>query len=232
MFVLLIINIICIFADNVNLIITDMNRERIFSEAYKDADGHFHLGKEINKFHTLPIKLTDSRARIPDYAYDGESVGLDLYAVSVEYIPEKDCFCYDTGVAVQLEDDEVGFIVPNSRNRNTEYYVPNTPGVVDPGYTNSIKVNYKNRVPRYISRLLNAFEDVFNKLGLLDFADKLSELNKAMQLPYNVEFDENGKAKTCIGQLVICKVRRKKLVVVDELAISKRMLNGHGSTIK
>ena len=99
-------------------------------------------------------------------------------------------------------------------------------------YTNSIKLNYKNRVPRYISRLLNALEDVFNKLGLLDFADKLSELNKAMQLPYNVEFDENGKAKTCIGQLVICKVRRKKLVVVDELAISKRMLNGHGSTIK
>lgn len=230
MFVLIVINIILIFANNVNLTITNM--DRIFREAYKDADGHFHLGEEINRFHTLPIKLTDSRARIPDYAYDGESVGLDLYAVSVEYIPEKDCFCYDTGIAVQLEDDEVGFIVPNSRNRNTEYYVPNTPGVVDPGYTNSIKVNYKNRVPRYISRFLNGLEDVFSKIHFFDYADRLTDLNKAMQLPYNVEFDEDGKAKTCIGQLVICKVRRKKLVVVDELAISKRMLNGHGSTIK
>lgn len=205
---------------------------RIFRDAFKDADGHFQLGEEINKYHALPIKLLDSRARIPEYAYNGESVGLDLYATSVEYLPEKDCFCYDTGIAIQLEEDEVGFVVPNSRNRNTEYYIPNSPGIIDPGYTNSIKFNYKNRVPRYISKLFHFFEDVCNKLGMYYYEKELGDLEKAMQLPYKVEFDENGKAKTCVGQLIICKVNRKKLVVVDELAIGKRMLNGHGSTIK
>lgn len=170
----------------------------------------------------LKLKKTHPNAKIPTYAYEGESVGLDLTAVDYEYREDIDCFCYDTGIAIELADDEVGLVVPNSRNRKTDYYMPNTPGIIDPGFRGSITCNYKSRCPRYVTKFLHCLEDIFNKFNLYVYEDKIHEIDKRMSAPY--------QPGDVVGQLIIVKVQRKQLVEVDELTPSKRMDNSHGST--
>ena len=196
--------------------------KRIFKKGYSDANGNFVLEDEITVTETLKFKKTHPDAKIPSYAYDGESVGLDLTCVGYEYKEDIDCFCYDTGLAIELDDDDAAFVVPNSRNRKTDYYMPNTPGIVDPGFRGPITCNYKSRCPRYVTKFLHCLEDLFNKFNLYTYEDKIHEIDKRMNAPY--------KVGDVIGQLIIVKVQRKIPVEAEELTPSKRMSNSHGST--
>lgn len=150
---------------------------------------------------------------VPSYAYNGESVGLDLYARSVEYDKEIDAWIYKTGVHIALDKDEAGFVCPCSRNRKTDYYIPNTPGIVDPGFTGEVTVNYKNRTNKYILNILSKFMDAMNI--------NYSHLSM-FKPPYEI-----GE---CCGQLIIVPIVRKELEIVDKLPESYRGDKSHGST--
>ena len=114
---------------------------------------------------TLDIQLRHPNAKIPTKAHNTDN-GYDLYAVNVEYDEDIDCYVYHTGVSIKVP---VGYsldVIPKSRHRKTNCYMPNTPGDVDPGYTGEILVNYKPRVPRklvmYIDKLRIALNKVIN----------------------------------------------------------------------
>lgn len=194
--------------------------KEVFEDAYRNGEGEFVL--EDRKPTTLQIKKLDPNAVIPSYAYDGESVGLDLVATDCTYDEINDCYVYKTGLAINLQENEVGFVVPNSRNRKTNFYIPNSPGVVDPGYTGPITVNYKSRTNTIIYKVLDYFISNFSTAPYV--SELVSKLFYTTLAPYEVG--------DVIAQLIICPIIRKRIEVVNELPPSKRGTGAHGSTDK
>ena len=172
---------------------------------------------------TLDIQLRHPDAKIPTKAHNTDN-GYDLYAVSVEYDEDMDCYVYHTGISIKVP---VGYsldVIPKSRHRKTRCYMPNTPGDVDPGYTGEILVSYKPRVPRklvmYIDRLILAI----NKLVDINyyFNGFLEKLSKEVNPPYGA-----GEA---IAQCYLTPHPDIKFNVVDKLPETERGEGGHGST--
>lgn len=172
---------------------------------------------------TLDIQLRHPDAKVPTKAHNTDN-GYDLYAVSVEYDKEMDCYVYHTGVSIKVP---VGYsldVIPKSRHRKTNSYMPNTPGDVDPGYTGEILVNYKPRVPRklimYIDRLMLAINKLIDTSYYFD--NILEKLSKELNPPYGA-----GEA---IAQCYLTPHPDIKFNVVDKLPETERGEGGHGST--
>lgn len=173
---------------------------------------------------TLDIQLRHPDAKVPTKAHNTDN-GYDIYAVSVEYDEDMDCYVYYTGVSIKVP---VGYsldVIPKSRHRKTHCYMPNTPGDVDPGYTGEILVNYKPRVPRklimYIDRLILAINKLIDTSYYFD--NILEKLSKELNPPYGA-----GEA---IAQCYLTPHPDIKFNVVDKLPETERGEGGHGSTI-
>ena len=173
---------------------------------------------------TLDIQLRHPNAKIPTKAHNTDN-GYDLYAVSVEYDEDIDCYVYHTGVSIKVP---VGYsldVIPKSRHRKTNCYMPNTPGDVDPGYTGEILVNYKPRVPRKLVMYIDRLILVLDKLIAIKyhFIDNILEkLSKELNPPYGA-----GEA---IAQCYLTPHPDIKFNVVDKLPETERGEGGHGST--
>ena len=97
----------------------------------------------------MKIKL-DPGARMPTRAHDTDA-GLDLYAMEDKVIwPDfkvGDGAVFDTGVHIELPPGTFGKIESKS-GLNVKHGVVSHGGVVDEGYTGSIKVKLYNHGPR------------------------------------------------------------------------------------
>ena len=172
---------------------------------------------------TLDIQLRHPDAKIPTKAHNTDN-GYDLYAVSVEYDEDMDCYVYHTGVSIKVP---VGYsldVIPKSRHRKTNCYMPNTPGDVDPGYTGEILVNYKPRVPRKLVKIIDRLILAISKLIDLNyyFYNVLETLNKELNPPY--------RAGEAVAQCYLTPHPDIKFNVVDKLPETERGEGGHGST--
>lgn len=172
---------------------------------------------------TLDILLRHPNAKIPTKAHNTDN-GYDLYAVSVEYDEDMDCYVYHTGVSIKVP---VGYsldVIPKSRHRKTNCYMPNTPGDVDPGYTGEILVNYKPRISRKLLKFINRITLAINKL--IDtsyyYDNILEKLSKELNPPYGA-----GEA---VAQCYLTPHPDIKFNVVDKLPETERGEGGHGST--
>lgn len=173
---------------------------------------------------TLDILLRHPDAKVPTKAHNTDN-GYDLYAVSVEYDEDMDCYIYHTGVSIKVP---VGYsldVIPKSRHRKTNSYMPNTPGDVDPGYTGEILVNYKPRVPRKLIKYIDRLVLALNKLVDISYYynNILEKLNKELNPPYGA-----GEA---VAQCYLTPHPDIKFNVVDKLPETERGEGGHGSTI-
>lgn len=177
---------------------------------------------------TLDIVLRHPYAKIPTKAHKTDN-GYDLYAVSVEYDEDIDCYVYHTGVSIKVP---VGYsldVIPKSRHRKTHCYMPNTPGDVDPGYTGEILVSYKPRLPRVIRNIIDNIHkyfiscnvNIFGNEGITPLINGLS-LGEEHAYPYGV-----GEA---IAQCYLTPHPDIKFNVVDKLPETERGEGGHGST--
>jgi dUTP pyrophosphatase len=97
----------------------------------------------------LPIVRLDPDLPLPSYARAGDA-GLDLVArVDVELAPGGGRALVPTGVAIALPDGYAGFVLPRSglalRHGVT---VLNTPGLIDAGYRDELKVVLVNTDPQ------------------------------------------------------------------------------------
>ena len=92
----------------------------------------------------MKIKL-DPGAQMPTRAHSTDA-GLDLYAMDTQVVPAKESSIFDTGVHMKLPDGTTGFLKSKS-GLNVNYGITSE-GVIDVGYTGSIKVKLYNHSGR------------------------------------------------------------------------------------
>ena len=93
----------------------------------------------------MRIKL-DENAFMPTRAHTTDA-GLDLLSPVDAIIPAYDSVCIDTGVHIELPDNTVGMIKSKS-GLNVKYGITSE-GVIDVGYTGSIRVKLYNHSRSY-----------------------------------------------------------------------------------
>lgn len=88
----------------------------------------------------MKIKL-DPGAKMPTLAHDTDA-GYDLYAREAQIVSAKESAVFDTGVHIELPPNTVGFLKSKS-GLNVKHDLVGE-GVIDEGYTGSIKVKLYN----------------------------------------------------------------------------------------
>lgn len=88
----------------------------------------------------MKIKL-DAGATMPTRAYPTDA-GLDIYARETQIVPAKESTIFDTGVHIELPIGTVGMLKSKS-GLNVKHGITSE-GVIDVGYTGSIKVKLYN----------------------------------------------------------------------------------------
>jgi dUTP pyrophosphatase len=88
----------------------------------------------------MKIQL-DAGAIMPTRAYPTDA-GLDLYARETQIVPAKESAVFDTGVHIELPHGTTGFLKSKS-GLNVKYGIQSE-GVIDVGYTGSIRVKLYN----------------------------------------------------------------------------------------
>lgn len=168
----------------------------------------------------LDIVLRHPDAKVPTKAHNTDN-GYDLYAVSVEYDKEMDCYVYHTGISIKVP---VGYsldVIPKSRHRKTSCYMPNSPGDVDPGYTGEILVNYKPRLPKVVRDIIDKLLNIINfDYNTFNHTHKFISIER--KPPYGA-----GEA---IAQCYLTPHPDIKFNIVDKLPETERGEGGHGST--
>jgi dUTP pyrophosphatase len=88
----------------------------------------------------MKVKL-DKGAFMPTRAHETDA-GLDLYAVETQVIPACGSAVFDTGVHIELPHGTVGMLKSKS-GLNVNHHLTSE-GVIDVGYTGSIRVKLYN----------------------------------------------------------------------------------------
>lgn len=88
----------------------------------------------------MKIKL-DNGAKMPTRAHETDA-GLDLYAREAQIVPAKESAVFDTGVHIELPVGTVGMLKSKS-GLNVKHGITSE-GVIDVGYTGSIRVKLYN----------------------------------------------------------------------------------------
>jgi len=90
--------------------------------------------------YTLKVKLLNSKARLPEYAHEGDA-GLDLFSTSDIVLQPGESALIPTGISIQLPEKTEAQIRPRSglalKNQIT---LLNTPGTIDENYRGEIGV--------------------------------------------------------------------------------------------
>lgn len=97
----------------------------------------------------IPIRLLDPDLPVPAYAHAGDA-GADLFARESVVIPAgSGRVLVPTGVAIALPTGWAGFVQPRSGLAlNHGVTVLNSPGLIDSGYRDELKVILVNTDPR------------------------------------------------------------------------------------
>lgn len=162
----------------------------------------------------IPVELCHPDAKVPQYANTTDS-GMDVYALDDITVAPGETVLVPTGVKMAIP---VGYEIqvrPKSgRALKTKLRVANTPGTVDAGYRDEIKVIIENIEP--------PFKDInytFNDDGSI----------KINSIVHGSAFTIGKGEKFC--QLVLCEVPKAALYVVDSVSeIGENRGGGFGST--
>lgn len=126
----------------------------------------------------MKIKL-DNGAIMPTRAHDTDA-GLDLYSPKDATISPKGSVCIDTGVHIELPINTVGMVKSKS-GLNVKHGIQSE-GVIDVGYTGSIRVKLYNHSNDYYT--INAGDKISQLVILpiltpdLELVDELNETER------------------------------------------------------
>lgn len=99
------------------------------------------------RYVSIPIELCNENAKIPQYAHVSDS-GVDVYALEDITIHPGETVLVPTGIKVALPPGYELQVRPKSgRALKTKLRVANTPGTIDSGYRDEIKVIIENVEP-------------------------------------------------------------------------------------
>ena len=164
----------------------------------------------------VPIELCHPDAVIPQYAHISDS-GLDLYAVEDITLKPGEKALIPTGIKVALPPGYELQVRPKSgRALKTELRVANTPGTIDQGYRDEIKVIMENIDPPIRSINISNWDE---SNDVVNFSD--------------IEFGQSytiGKGEK-FAQLVLAETPKVSFYRVDSVAdIGEDRGGGFGST--
>ena len=164
----------------------------------------------------VPIELCHPDAVIPQYAHISDS-GLDLYAVEDITLKPGEKALIPTGIKVALPPGYELQVRPKSgRALKTELRVANTPGTIDQGYRDEIKVIMENIDPPIRSINISNWDE---NNDVIHFSD--------------IEFGQSytiGKGEK-FAQLVLAETPKVSFYRVDSVAdIGEDRGGGFGST--
>ena len=99
------------------------------------------------RYISVPIELCHEEAKIPQYAHTSDS-GVDVYALEDITVHPGETILVPTGIKVALPPGYELQVRPKSgRALKTKLRVANTPGTIDSGYRDEIKVIIENVEP-------------------------------------------------------------------------------------
>jgi len=184
------------------------------------------MTKKVVKFKKLVPEAT-----IPTYAHDGD-IGMDVFAVSVEYDRKNDAYIYHTGLACETEGHMGLFgMMKSSVYKHGHAFLVNGVGLIDSDqYRGEICYIYKNRMGLR-QRAINNACSVWPRRGWWyrmwhSFNDEIEywmdALSPDVYAPYKV-----GEA---VGQLVPLTFDQIEIQEVTELSETERGTGGFGSS--
>ena len=184
------------------------------------------MTKKIVKFKKLVPEAT-----LPSYAHDGD-IGMDVFAVSMEYDGRNDVYIYHTGLACETEG-HMGLLgmMKSSVYKHGHAFLVNGVGLIDSDqYRGEICYIYKNRTSIRQRAIHNACIS-WSKRGLWyrfchSFEDEIEywieKINPYVFAPYKV-----GEA---VGQLVPLSFDKAEVIAVKKLSETERGTGGFGSS--
>lgn len=184
------------------------------------------MEKKIIKFKKL-----DPRAVIPTYAHDGD-IGMDVFAISVEYNEENDVYIYHTGLACETEG-HMGILgmMKSSIYKHGDAFLTNGVGLIDSDqYRGEICFIYKNRMSMRQRAINNACVTYPMKPFWYKWFHSFNEevdgwygkMSPWPHAPY--------KEGESVGQLVPLTFDRIEIQEVTELSDTERGTGGFGSS--
>lgn len=97
---------------------------------------------------TMPVKLLDGKAVLPQRAYAGDA-GIDLRSTADVVLQPFERAFVPTGLAVAIPEGCAGFVLPRSGSAIKQgLSIVNAPGLVDSGYRGELKVIAVNLDPK------------------------------------------------------------------------------------
>lgn len=190
--------------------------------------------KVVSDMLEVKFKKIDEFANIPTYAHDGD-IGMDMTATSIEYNHDYDYFEYGTGLSAEAERGKAMLLLPRSSVSNTEAFLCNTPGLVDPfTYRGEIKFRYKNRtsIDTVIFKCAVRAWNALNWWEKWNYSFKELEEKIRKNVMDNILSFAPYEIGERIGQMVMVDTPTVSVKVVDELSETVRGEGGFGSSGK
>lgn len=196
----------------------------------------------------VKVKILNDNAKLPVYSTPG-SACMDVTCTSIEYMKDIDTYVFHTGLAFEIPENHVMLIFPRSSNRKTDFYMPNSVGVLDSDYRGELMILFKERNGYFVENSANIFKHTisnlydnfktYNKLDIIDFENAI-EINFP-KLEINNEANriltKDGSMKPTpyqigdkIAQIMIIPYLQIEFEVVNKLSTTKRGEGGFGST--
>ncbi|NLT11184.1 MAG: aminotransferase [Clostridiaceae bacterium] len=159
----------------------------------------------------IPMILTRPEAQMPQYAHE-DDVGMDIYSAEDLFIRPGETVLVGTGLKTAIPDGYEIQIRPRSGlSYHTMLRIPNSPGTIDPGFRDEIKVILCNT---------SSGADVKDEQVVYDLSVKGSPKGT-----YHVRVGDR------IAQMVIAKVEKANFTICDSLeGIGCNRNGGFGST--
>lgn len=189
----------------------------------------------------IKVKILDNNAKLPIYSTPG-SACMDVICTSIEYRKDIDTYIFHTGLAFEIPENHAMLIFPRSSNRKTDYYMPNSVGILDSDYRGELMIVFKERNGYFVENASRVFNellqtindnivvnledemiDYYHKMDTHNFNSKIiTEDNNIKPTPYQI-----GDK---IAQIMIIPYPKVKFEVVNKLSASERGEGGFGST--